>query len=283
MPYYQTTTVEGNVIQICKHFGKRIGNALRSERHQPTPEEMETVNLRNCERKLTGLLNANFKEGDSHVTLTYFKQQRVPPAQARKYVKKFLREMRKEFRQHGTVMKYILVTEYEKTAIHHHLIINDINDASLLQIVKRHWRYGSTKHTTLYSVEFSQLAAYLIKETKDTFRKKDGSARQRYSCSRNLIRPKATTELISKARVWLKEPRAPKGWFIPSNLIFNGTDWQGRPYQRYTMIKLTAGHPPQYLSLDEQLHWWEDLLEIQPENKQAKSEIRFLKTQLQGI
>lgn len=282
MPYYQTTTIEGNVIQIVKHYGKRIASENRSEKAKPTPEEMAKVNQRNAERKLASIMNANFKEGDSHMVLTYFKDRRVPPALAKKYIKKFLRCMRKEYRQHGTVLKYILATEYESTAIHHHFIINDINDGNLIKIVKKHWEYGGTKFTALYSMEYSKLAAYFIKETSETYKNNDGGAKQRYTCSRNLIRPTPTTEIISKATTWLKEPRAPKGFFIPKDLVYNGIDWQGRPYQRYTLLRLTAGAPPDYLGSKERLRWYKDLLKVDPKNKEAKQKIRILETELQG-
>lgn len=277
MPYYQTTTVEGNVIQITKHYGKREGPpGKRGNKEKPTPEEMAEINKRNAERKLTGLMNANFSEGDSHVVLTYRKDQRCPPALAKVYIKKLLADLRTLYRQNGTVLKYIHVTEYKKTAIHHHLVINDLKGVNLLKAVQKIWPYGSTKFTTLYSMEYSKLAEYFIKETNETYKEKDGGHMQRYSCSRNLIRPVPTTEIISKAAAWLKEPRAPKGYFIPKDLVYNGTDWQGRPYQRYTLLKLAAGRPPNYLTMNEQKAWYEKLLKENPKNKEAAQRLKAL-------
>ena len=50
---------------------------------------------------------------------------------------------------------------------------------------------GNPKFVMLYdSGEYSQLADYLIKETERTFRDEDSAVKQRYSCSRNLTKPK---------------------------------------------------------------------------------------------
>lgn len=279
MPYYKSVTVEGDVVQVKKYYakGRKTNPEHRSKKAKPTPEEIAAVNQKNAERKLTSILNANFREGDGFVTLTYSKELRPIPQLAKKYTKKFLRQLRKLYRQEGTILKYVLVTEYENTNIHHHLVINSIEDVNLIKLIESIWPYGSVDIKALYSMEYSQLAAYIIKETSKTFQKKDGGYMQRYSCSRNLERPIPIKILISRAETWLKTPRAPKGYYIPKDLCYEGTDFNGNPYQRYTLLKLSAGRPPNYLSLAEQQEWYEKIINEDPKNKEAIDRLKIIK------
>ena len=64
---------------------------------------------------------ANFKATeDYHLVLTYKKNNRPTPEQAKKYLKNFIQNMRNAYRRLDEELKYILVTEYENKAIHHH-------------------------------------------------------------------------------------------------------------------------------------------------------------------
>lgn len=268
--YYITKKVEGDVIRVTKHYGKRIGNPNHCKKEKPTSEEVEKINQINAERKLTGILNTNFSEGDAFITLTYKKELRPPVELARKIIKTFLSNLRKVYRQNGTVLRYVLVTEFDNKAIHHHLVANSLNDANTLREIQKLWKiYGGTKLTSLYSMDFQGLAKYLVKETSKTFRKKDGRQRQRWSCSRNLKKP-VTYEEVAKASKWLQTPTAPKGYFIPRESVYNGQDWKGQPLQRYTLIKISSKAVPDYFDKDEKAEWYRALLRYDPKNKQAK-------------
>lgn len=218
---------------------------------------MALNNQNEAERKLTRIINANFNPRDYFITLTYTKKNRPTPEQAKDFVKDFLKDMRKIYRQQGTILKYVHVTEYKDTAIHHHFVMNKVNNADIIDILGKTWRHGG-KHTVgLYEDgEYSKLAEYLIKETSKSFNKdKDKrSHKQRYSCSRNLIRPVPIKEIISKAKAWLKTPKPKQGYFIPKHLIFE-YEYEGRPIQRYTMISLDMNAPPIDLA-DEELKRW---------------------------
>ena len=247
------------MIHIRKHYGKRAPNLNRTEKANLTTEEMEQVNQKNAEKRLTALINCNFCEGDHHIVLTYRRDARPNVEDARRYLKRFLYGLRRAYRREGTVLKYIMVTEYENKAIHHHIIINDLINGNTLREVRKLWsRHGGTKDTPLYSMEFSDLAAYFIKETSKTFRKHEGNARQRYSCSRNLQKPVTTTEVVRAAAKWLKEPKTPKGYFIPRDSVYNGTDWAGRPYQEYTLIRLSSKAPPNGWSEEDKKRWYKE-------------------------
>ena len=70
----------------------------------------------------------------------------------------------------GVEFKWVLVTEYENKAIHHHVIINDA--PGLFEIVKKQWKYGRPNFTPLDD-DVQGLAEYLVKETNKTFRNED--------------------------------------------------------------------------------------------------------------
>ena len=252
MPYYKTTTIAGKTIQVVKHHGKKIiHEGQRMSKHKPTPEEIQATNERNRIRKLTLLLNANFTEGDHWLTLTYPRYYKPPDNEKIKQVYKFLAKLRTQYRRYGTVLKYVLVKEYKSDGIHFHLVLKDTETVNFLKLIKRCWEWG-TNDKAMYSVEFSQLAAYIVKEkTKDT-----GKYKQRYSCSRNMIRPQPETELISRANGWRETPTPPKGFFIPKALIYNGVDCYGYKIQRYTLVSLDTESPPPYITSVEEYRKW---------------------------
>ncbi len=258
MPYYKTTIVQGKCIEVVKHHGKRIVHeGPRQKRHKPTPEEMAAVNERNAIRKLTQILNANFTEGDHWLTLTYPKYYKPNPEDAKRDVKRLLKKLRKEYRRHGTVFKYVWVKEYVKSNIHHHLVLTNPEHMDFLKSIRKYWSFG-THDKTLYSVEYSKLAEYIVKETSKTFKEKEAGSKQRYSCSRNMIRPVPVTELISRADGWREIPRAIKGYFIPKATIFNGIDCYGYKIQKYMLVSLQGNAPPPYIMSMEELKRWQE-------------------------
>lgn len=241
--YYKQTIEAGSTIEVYKYYKKRERKGKRSNRIRPTPEEMEKINQYNAERKLRLKINANFREDDLFVTLTYRKEERPDPGKAKKEIKKFLDALRKEYKKIGSDLKYINVTEYRNKAIHHHLILNHIPGKDAAKLVRSLWPFGRPDFKFLDSTgQYKDLAAYLIKETSGTFRENkenDSGHKQRYSCSRNLVNPIEKTEIIRRAVRWANNPKPAKGYYIDQDTIYNGTDaFTGLEYQRYTMVKL---------------------------------------------
>lgn len=212
-----------------------------------TSEEMQEANRRQARRKLERLINANFRPGDWHITLTYRGKASPSPEAAKKELTNFLERLRNRFRKFGYELKYIVATEYVAKHIHHHMIVNNINTGSetTADMVRKLWTQngpeairGNPKYVQLYDTgEYSQLADYLIKETERSFRRKDSAVGQRYSCSRNLIQPKKTTK-DKPNKTWKKEPRPSPGYYILPDSLYNGFDMLGYPYQRYVEVKL---------------------------------------------
>lgn len=243
MGYFKTTIRAGRTVEVHKGYVKRTGRKLsEGDKKKLTPEEIEKINEKNAENKLRRKINANFGCGDFHLVLTYRKENRPDKEQAKELIKEFLKKLRKEYKERGTPLKYIQVTEYEKKAIHHHLIINDIENENVLKIVRQLWKHGNPKATTLDdSGQYKKLAQYLIKETAETFRenrKEKKGQMQRWTCSRNLVEPKVETEVV-KAAKWKKEPKVPKGYYLDEETLVNGIcPFTGREYQKYTLIRI---------------------------------------------
>lgn len=242
MSYFITTTVAGATKEILKSYTKRIGVKVRGRKEKPTLEEIEKINQMNAERTLRLKINANFGKDDPFIALTYRKEERPTPGQAKKNIERLLRKLRREYKKIGADLKYINVTEYKNKAIHHHLLINHIAGHDVAKLVRELWEFGRPHFTYLDGTgQYKDLAAYLIKETSKTYKENDGGHKQRYSCSRNLILPVPKTEIIQKAKKWLEIPKPIKGYYIDKDTVYNGIDpFTGKKYQRYTMVRLSG-------------------------------------------
>ena len=125
--YKQIEYKAGATLEIikCIPYGLRKGHP-REKAEKKTKEEIRAANVRQAARRLARKINANFKPGDYHITLTY--REPVSNEEAEKRIQNFLDRMRDRFKRRGFSFKYILVTEYKNKRIHHHIIINHIND-----------------------------------------------------------------------------------------------------------------------------------------------------------
>lgn len=230
----------GATIEVIKCIPK----GCRAGERKSTPEEIAESNMRQAARKLARKINANFKPGDWHVVLMYKRDRRPDQKQAQKIIKKLIEGLRDLYKKNGFALKYILATEYLNKAIHHHLVINNVNDGkrTTTEYIRELWKgdeRGSKHFIPLYeNGEYKRLADYLIKETEKTFRDQDSPVKQRYSCSRNLITPKPEVRMRETKTGWKKVPKPRPGYYIDQDSLYNGTDKLGYPYQRYVMVKL---------------------------------------------
>ncbi|WP_373482879.1 hypothetical protein [Acetobacterium sp.] len=205
---------------------------------KPTSEQMQVINERNAETKLRRLINTNYGQGDLHIVLTYAKEKRLAPEKAKIELEKFIRKIRAEYRKNNEELRYILVTEYKRKSIHHHLIANTIDHVTAKDF-DRIWTNGRINFTPLDDKgQYSDLAAYLIKETRKTFREPGSPSRKRWNASKNLKKPEIKKEII-KAKEWRKVPEPVKGYIIDTDSIREGFhDFTGWPYQVYSMIRV---------------------------------------------
>lgn len=232
-----------NTIEVEeKHTGRYCKPGQpRCKKREPTKKEIMRRNQLNAEKQLRRIINLNFDADDFHTILTYRKEERPDVEKSRKILSNWIVAMRRQYKKLGQQFKYVVVTEYVNKAIHHHVIINNIivGQVTTIKLVKKTWKYGRPKFVPLDDCgDYKNLAEYLIKETSESFKKKDNPNKQRYSCSRNLKRPTAERKIM-KRKHWLEEPRIPKGYFLDKNSIHEGINpFTGYRYRYYTFIKL---------------------------------------------
>lgn len=239
--YEQLEYRAGATLEVVKHIPVSYRKKeIREPSEKKSKEEIQKANMIQAARKLARKINANFRPGDFHITLTYRKENRPDPEEAKVVIRRFLDKMRNRYKKAGYMFKYILVTEYKSKSLHHHLICNNINDGTYTTVdyTREYWRgNGNPKFVNLYdNADYTELATYLIKETERTFR--ESPEKQRYTCSRNLIDPKPKKIQKTVKERWEMDPGTRKGYYMAPDSLHNGFDRWGYPYQRYVMIKL---------------------------------------------
>lgn len=235
MPYIQTTYIAGNTIEVHKTYSARYGKKItRGKNHSKTPEAVKKYNTEVAERELRLLTNENFRPKDYYITLTYRRGERPDPETAKKQFRKFIRQLRALYAKDGKELFWVAVTEYKNKAIHHHIIINRHNIGKVIEL----WPYGRAHIQLLDNTgDYAQLASYLIKETCKTFGDADNPNKKRWSCSRNLRKPKKTVKIV-KADTWRDDPKPKKGYrIVKESVYYDVNPFTGYPYQIYRMVK----------------------------------------------
>lgn len=217
MKIFKETIVAGKTIMRGLRPSTRIHNKKgekRKPKMNPSSEAVRNVNKRNAERKLTALLNNNFKDGDYHLTLTY-KGDEPSQKQAKRDVTNFLRNVRNKMKRSDQMFKYIQVTEWQHQRIHHHIICSAVD----IEMLSHYWKHGGINVKPLDTDgNYSKLAEYLIKETEKTFRLPESATKRRWTGSRNLVMPEVKREIVS-SRELEKELKAVKGYQIDQDTI----------------------------------------------------------------
>lgn len=238
MAYIEKRVKAGMTIEVMKYHTYRCKSKktnCRSENVNTTPEAVKRVNQKQAENRLRWKINTNFKPGDYYITLTYKRENRKSPVEARKEFNNFMRRLRRLYKKSDVELKYIAVTEYQSTAIHHHMVINGLVSASEVSLL---WQMGHMQIQILNKTgDYSKLAAYLIKETSKTFKSNKSASGVRYSCSRNLKEP-IIQEKVIRADSWRENPKPVDGYYISGEIESGYHEVSGYGYQHYVMIKL---------------------------------------------
>ena len=103
--------------------------ASRGARESKTADAVQKYNLKMAERRLTRILNENFRAGDIHLVLTYAKHNRPDTSeQAKKHIQLFFRRLRRNLKRPGRELKRLGTTAYgTRGAIHHHIVISTMD------------------------------------------------------------------------------------------------------------------------------------------------------------
>ena len=246
--YRHTEYKAGLTIDVIETYPSKLGLRMTRERYNGrTPEAMKKYNDKLQARKLTRLINANFKPNDFFVTLNYFKDKRPNPETAAAQLTAFLRALKRLYKKHSAELKYIKVSAYgSKGGIHHHIVINNIGIN--INTITALWRYSERKpkYEPLYNTgEYSGLANYLIKQLKSNGAEKITG--KRYSGSRNLKQPELIKDKYISKIQWCEPPTAKIGYYIDKDSIDAGVnEYNGKPYLFYRLIKI----PPDCVTTD---------------------------------
>ena len=251
----------------------------RAKRRKKTKEEIARANQLRKEKNTRRLIKANFSEKDYWVTLKYPAGTRISIDEVKDDKKYFLKEMRKKYKKHGCVLKWICRLEIgAKGGIHIHIIVNRIKNADTDVCLQECWdrtlahsfkrrgrnvpnRRGYVDYELLYdSGDYEALAKYITKKPeKDSeeyeqlslFEKEEQKTLQTVTTSKNLIRPEAEKKDFSHRTVrrMIKEgPTPTPGYYIVQDSIQHGINpFTGYSYLMYTEKRINpikTGHQP---------------------------------------
>ena len=244
--YAMKIIIAGPVMDVRKYYTARLaGTRLpRRKNTAPTSAQQALINEKNSIRKLEYLILANFTRDDIRLDLT-FGGIEPSPEEAKKEVDKFLRKLRKLYRDKGHELKWIGVMEHDKHRVHQHFILNDIGlrraDYDAL------WPHAAINHKGFKPFDGGEqdahrVAKYFVKETKHTYNKEGEVQKHRWRSSRNLVRPIEITKTIH-AKAWRDDPKPKKGYYVAR--VDNEPDYNGNPHQYYRMIRDDNHEPAQ--------------------------------------
>lgn len=237
MAYRKRTYRFRNAIEVEEYHTGRYGapGQRRQKKKKPTPEQIEKRNQYNKEKLARRKLRMHFRVNDYFTDLTYRKEARPPNMETAKgQFKKFIREVRKEYKKRGCELKWMRNIEVgTKNGWHIHLIINRIPDTDL--ILKKAWKHGRVVNKLVDERgEFADLASYITKTPKTDPRLRESN----YSTSRNLPIPEPEEKIYWYWKTW-KKAKVPEGYFLDKNSYFEGNNpVTGYKYRIYTLIKL---------------------------------------------
>ena len=238
--YIKKTYICGQVIEVEKVFSSKYKGkkTVRSPKMAKTAGAVRVVNERNAEKKLRRLINANFNHNSLHVVLTYRPEDRPETGEeARKDLANFWKALKRACKKAGKELKYVAVGERgKKGAIHFHCVI----DCGLtLGEIQACWKKGVARATPLRSDgDYSRLASYLLKQSKETFKDPELSIhKKRWCASKNLVKVVPHIQIV-KADSWREAPTAPKGYYVIKDSINSGISEWGYPFQNYRCLKV---------------------------------------------
>ena len=236
-------------------FAGRYGlkGEKRGKRKKASPEQIKKQNQKNKENRTRRVIAANFSEGDYFATLKYPAGTRKDMKAVRNDFDKFLRKLRKEYKKHGTELKYMARIEIgAQGGIHIHIIINRIPGCDSDLIIQNKWKCGRVNFQTIYeSGGYRKLANYITKVPEEgseeyeqlmLFDSKERKKLVSISSSKNLVRPEPEVKVYTRRSVRkLVEngPVATEGYYIDKDSIVMGVNpFTGMSYIHYAEHKI---------------------------------------------
>ena len=237
MAYRKKIHTFRNAIEIEEYHTGRYGapGQKRQKKKKPTAEQIEKRNQYNKEKTARRKLRMHYDVNDYYTDLTYRKEARPTNMTAAKEdFKKFVREVRKQYRRRGHELKWMRNIEVgTKNGWHIHVAINRIPDTDI--ILKEAWKKGKVINELMHEKgEFRELAAYITKTPKTDPRLRESS----YSTSRNLPLPEPEVKTYLRWKTW-KDVKVPEGFYLDKESYYEGENrLTGYKYRIYTLLKV---------------------------------------------
>ena len=206
MPRYLKRIWAGDVYEEKIYFSPRERgmSCERGAKENISSEEMAEYNCLEARRKCARMVNANFRQGDLFLTLTF--RERVDVENALRLFRNFISRLKRLRKRKGySELKYLYVVESKRKREHIHLLINkmDISMKELSEV----WGLGRVMVSILEpGGDYTGLAFYITKENYKEYGK-------RWSGSRNLEKPKVKVTLVSEEKK-TKRLRVPKNYKV---------------------------------------------------------------------
>ncbi len=268
--FYLGDSIE-HEIKTKGRYGSR--GEKRSKRKKATPEQMVRQNQWRRETLVRRKIKVNFSPGDLWQTLKYPKGTRITYEQVKDDLRKYLRQMRGEYKGRGQPYKWICRIEIgSRGGIHVHMIVNRLNDPQADLIAQGVWEKitgGRINYTNLYAEGgYAKLAKYITKkpnEEQAKHLKAYGAdavkGMVKYTSSRNLIIP----EPVRKRSHWrtirkmvIEGIKAKEGYYVDPESVYYGVNpFNGMTYLKYTECRIgTLQGTPE--PVKPQMTEWED-------------------------
>lgn len=244
--YVRITVQTGCTIEIINYISGRLGSRGngREKKENPTEEKTKKWQDKRAEDKCRWLLNGNFHPGDLWIKLGWPPRIKKSSERIRADIREFLKQLRKIYKKAGKALKYIFsVGRGARGSIHLHMVVNRFDS----ELLERIWQNIAGNNEVPFPAVFirhldrmryyPKLAAYIIKNGKETFHSTDRIYNKRYCASRNLQQPKIKKEILQRGH-WRETPRERKGYFLDKDSIRDMETVNGYPYQSYTLVKL---------------------------------------------
>jgi hypothetical protein len=191
---------------VCATWNaKAQSSAARTAMREQSPETIENRNNHNAERRISQLLNTNFKSGDYAMYLSFRHEPRGWD-EAHKALEWYIKALRKSYKAAGKELTYLYVYECankdgEAVRQHFHIFINGEIDRDLAEDIWRS-KYGKANSTRLEQDEYglTGFGCYVLKAPRGV------KNLRRWAGSQNLKQPDVTrsTRLPSGQRITKK-------------------------------------------------------------------------------
>lgn len=206
MPRYLKRIWAGDVYEEKIYFSPRERgiSCERAAKENLSTEKMEEYNCMEARRKCARMVNANFRQGDLFLTLTF--RERVDVENALRLFRNFISRLKRLRKRKGySELKYLYVVESKRKREHIHLLINKME--LTMKELSEVWGLGRVMVSILEpGGDYTGLAYYITKENYKEYGK-------RWSGSRNLEKPKVKVTLVSEEKK-TKRLRVPKNYKV---------------------------------------------------------------------